>query len=87
MPRRIFDYPDAFAPWNAIASFGSYLSAISAVYFFYVIFLALTNSKKTAANPWSSEQSTSYTLEWVLLSPPPFHTFAQTPVIRETPSK
>jgi cytochrome c oxidase subunit 1 len=87
MPRRIFDYPDAFAPWNAIASFGSYLSAISGVYFFYVIFLALTNSTKTAANPWSSKQSTSYTLEWVLPSPPAFHTFVQTPVIRETPSK
>jgi heme/copper-type cytochrome/quinol oxidase subunit 1 len=86
MPRRIFDYPDAFAPWNAIASFGSYLSAISAVYFFYVMFLALTESKQAAANPWSS-QNTSYTLEWLLPSPPGYHTFVQTPVIRETPQK
>src|SRR5687768_11120898 len=26
MPRRIADYPDAFAPWNLVASLGSYLS-------------------------------------------------------------
>jgi len=34
MPRRIPDYPDAYAGWNAIASFGSYLSAISSLFFF-----------------------------------------------------
>jgi len=33
MPRRIPDYPDAFAGWNVIASYGSYLSAISSVSF------------------------------------------------------
>jgi len=33
MPRRIPDYPDAFADWNAIASFGSYVSALSAIFF------------------------------------------------------
>jgi len=41
MPRRIPDYPDAFAGWNSIASFGSYISAISAILFFYVIFHTL----------------------------------------------
>src|SRR3546814_8229732 len=28
MPRRIPDYPDAFSGWNAVASFGSYVSEI-----------------------------------------------------------
>jgi heme/copper-type cytochrome/quinol oxidase subunit 1 len=51
MPRRIPDYPDAFAGWNAIASFGSYISAISAILFFYIVYVTLTrgeriNSKK-----------------------------------------
>jgi len=34
MPRRIPDYPDAYAGWNLIASYGSYLSAISSLFFF-----------------------------------------------------
>jgi cytochrome c oxidase subunit 1 len=51
MPRRIPDYPDAFAGWNAVASFGSYISAISAIFFFYIVYVTLTrgvriNSKK-----------------------------------------
>lgn len=42
MPRRIPDYPDAFAGWNAIASFGSYISAISLVFFLYVAYHTFT---------------------------------------------
>jgi cytochrome c oxidase subunit 1 len=41
MPRRIPDYPDAYAGFNAIASFGSYLSAISGIFFFYIVYVAL----------------------------------------------
>lgn len=46
MPRRVPDYPDAFAGWNAIASFGSYISAISVVVFFYIIYITLTTEPK-----------------------------------------
>jgi cytochrome c oxidase subunit 1 len=46
MPRRIPDYPDAYAGWNAIASFGSYISAVSVVLFFYIVYLTLTEEKK-----------------------------------------
>lgn len=46
MPRRVPDYPDAFAGWNAIASFGSYISAISVVVFFYIIYVTLTTEPK-----------------------------------------
>jgi len=41
MPRRIPDYPDAYAGWNLIASYGSYLSAISSLFFFYVVYHTL----------------------------------------------
>jgi heme/copper-type cytochrome/quinol oxidase subunit 1 len=41
MPRRIPDYPDAYTGWNLIASYGSYLSAISTVFFFYIVFYSL----------------------------------------------
>jgi len=42
MPRRIPDYPDAYAGWNAVASFGSYISAVSVVLFFYIVYSTLT---------------------------------------------
>lgn len=39
MPRRIPDYPDAFALWNGVASFGAWISFLSALYFGYVLAL------------------------------------------------
>jgi cytochrome c oxidase subunit 1 len=45
MPRRIPDYPDAYSGWNAVASYGSYISVIGALFFFYVIYEALTQEK------------------------------------------
>jgi cytochrome c oxidase subunit 1 len=47
MPRRVPDYPDAYAGFNAIASFGSYLSAISGILFFYIIYTSLVNGIHT----------------------------------------
>src|SRR6201999_2331692 len=37
MPRRIPDYPDAFAHFNDLASQGSTLSFLSTLFFFYMI--------------------------------------------------
>jgi len=45
MPRRIPDYPDAYAGWNLIASYGSYLSAISSLFFFYVVYHTLVHGE------------------------------------------
>ena len=45
MPRRIPDYPDAFYLFNKIASWGSYISAASFVFFFVVIFEAFYSSR------------------------------------------
>jgi len=54
MPRRIPDYPDAFAAWNALASFGSYVSLISAVFFFYIVYVTLTRGDRiTSKNVWN----------------------------------
>lgn len=41
MPRRIPDYPDAYLPYNEISSYGSILSVVSSIYFFYVVYNAL----------------------------------------------
>lgn len=42
MPRRIPDYPDAYSGWNALASYGSYLTTVSTLFFFFLVYLALT---------------------------------------------
>jgi cytochrome c oxidase subunit 1 len=55
MPRRIPDYPDAYHGWNEIASFGSYLSAVSSLFFFFVVYHTLVHGKPVnyAKNIWS----------------------------------
>ena len=47
MPRRIPDYPDAYFTFNKLASWGSYISAISSLFFFYVLFEAFSANKRT----------------------------------------
>lgn len=59
MPRRIPDYPDSYAGWNAIASYGSYVALFSTLFFFYLVFNTLVTARKTPArnNPWNFEDS------------------------------
>jgi len=45
MPRRVPDYPDAFAGFNLIASYGSIISLMSVFFFSYVIYDMLTTEK------------------------------------------
>jgi heme/copper-type cytochrome/quinol oxidase subunit 1 len=53
MPRRIPDYPDAYSGWNSVASFGSYISAISALLFLFIVYLTLTDAKMIRTkNQW-----------------------------------
>ena len=46
MPRRIPDFPDAFSAYNAIASYGSYISTIGGIMFFVVVYDLLIQRKK-----------------------------------------
>lgn len=84
MPRRIPDYPDAFAGWNAIASYGSYISLVSVALFFYIVYDTLTRNQECPANPWESESGVSPTLEWMIPSPPSYHAFVELPAIKDT---
>ncbi|MDB9761755.1 cytochrome c oxidase subunit I [Alphaproteobacteria bacterium] len=79
MPRRIPDYPDAYAGWNLVASVGSYISAISVIWFLIVVFRTLYSGQKCPNNPWGEGADT---LEWTTTSPPPFHTFDKLPEIK-----
>jgi len=96
MPRRIPDYPDAYAGLNAISSYGSYLSMFSAIFFFYIVYVTLTGNVKAANNPWTSKTietnnpsplaspEAAFTLEWLLTSPPSFHTYDELPILKLT---
>jgi len=53
MPRRVPDYPDAFHVFNKVASYGSYISAFSALFFFYVVFIAFTKGEKVKKRSYS----------------------------------
>jgi cytochrome c oxidase subunit 1 len=76
MPRHYVDYPDAFAGWNRISSYGSYVFAFGLLVFFYGLFVAFVRKEKAGDNPWGAGATT---LEWTLSSPPPFHQFETLP--------
>ena len=50
MPRRIPDYPDAYADFNAIASYGSYINLFGTLFFFYIIASAFTNKQSSLSH-------------------------------------
>jgi cytochrome c oxidase subunit 1 len=79
MPRRYVDYPDAMAGWNAVSSYGSYISAFAVLVFLFGIFEAFAKKRQAADNPWGEGATT---LEWTLSSPPPYHQFETLPRIK-----
>ncbi|MGI4776128.1 MAG: cytochrome c oxidase subunit I [Janthinobacterium lividum] len=80
MPRRIPDYPDAFAGWNMVSSIGSVISMLAALFFVYIIWYTLKYGKKCPDNPWGEGATT---LEWTISSPPPYHTFNTRPQVNQ----
>jgi cytochrome c oxidase subunit 1 len=79
MPRRIPDYPEAFAYWNEIASYGYAIMLAGMGIFFINVIWSLVAGRKAADNPWGEGATT---LEWTLSSPPPFHQFETVPDLR-----
>ncbi len=91
MPRRISDYPDAFAGWNLISSFGSIISVVATWLFLYIVYVQLVEGRATSRYPWLTPQfysdslqtllNRSYnSLEWALNSPPKPHAFVSLPL-------
>lgn len=90
MPRRISDYPDAFAGWNMVSSVGSIISVIATWFFLYILFVQLSTGRGVYRYPWTVVQFyydalradliRSYnSLEWGLISPPKPHAFVSLP--------
>lgn len=91
MPRRIPDYPDAFAGYNAISSFGSLISIVSVILFAYVIYDQLVNglpnksisTNSLLKNPdffeanvvFNHNEIKANSIEFLLTHPPLFHPF------------
>ena len=91
MPRRISDYPDAFAGWNLISSFGSLISVISIILFLSIVYNQLVFGKEVSRYPYGVppfyldilqyELNRSYiSLEWCLNNPPKPHAFISLPL-------
>jgi len=91
MPRRISDYPDAFAGWNLASSFGSIVSVIATGLFLYIVYIQLVEGKATSRYPWLTPEfytdslqtllNRNYiSLEWALNSPPKPHAFVSLPL-------
>jgi cytochrome c oxidase subunit 1 len=77
MPRRYIDYPDAFAFWNLVSSWGAFISFASFLFFIGVLAWTLLRGRRvTENNPWNEYADT---LEWTLPCPPPEHTFEELP--------
>jgi cytochrome c oxidase subunit 1 len=95
-PRRISDYPDAFAGWNYIASIGSMITLVSIFLLIFIIFRQFTDKIKEEDNTllslYSSYQGNLFQkrtlphfyerdLEFVINTPPKFHAFEELPVM------
>ncbi|MDE0780310.1 MAG: cytochrome c oxidase subunit I [Alphaproteobacteria bacterium] len=79
MPRRYSDYPDAYAGWNMVSSYGSYISAVGILLFIFIVIKALTTGSRVEGNYWGEGATT---LEWTVPSPAPHHTHEELPIIK-----
>jgi cytochrome c oxidase subunit 1 len=90
MPRRIPDYPDAYAGWNWVSSLGSFVSLAATMVFAYVVYEGLASTRVASGNHWlvpafftapavSPDTTVAPSLEWCLDSPTPLHAFSTLP--------
>jgi len=91
MPRRISDYPDGFAGWNFVSSFGSIISVAATWLFLYIIYSQLVYGKAASRYTWHPAEFHSDILqtylnraydsiEWAIESPPKPHSFVSLPL-------
>ncbi len=78
MPRRTYRYGEGMGwdVWNMMSTIGSYLIAISFLFFIWNVIASYRKGKVAGNDPWDGR-----TLEWTTTSPPPVHNFDQIPVV------
>ncbi|HEX8083593.1 MAG TPA: cytochrome c oxidase subunit I [Solirubrobacteraceae bacterium] len=76
MPRRVYDYSEAFAGWNLMITISSLCLGLSFLVFAYNIVASWRGGPRAAANPWRA-----LTLEWQVSSPPPVFNFDHIPTV------
>nr|YP_008994166.1 cytochrome c oxidase subunit I [Solenaia carinata]AGO02009.1 cytochrome c oxidase subunit I [Solenaia carinata] len=73
MPRRYSDYPDSFAKWNVVSSWGSLISFVSVLLFMFMLLESFVSQRSVV---WGSALSTSF--EWQdSIFPASFHSNSQ----------
>jgi len=65
-PIRINDYPDAFAKWNLISSFGSIVSVVATWLFLNITYNQLVEGKSVSRYPWTTFQLYTNMLQGLL---------------------
>ena len=91
MPRRISDYPDGFAGWNLVSSFGSIISVSATWLFLFIIYQQLVEGKAASRYTWQPTEFHSDILqtylnraydsiEWAIQSTPKPHSFVSLPL-------
>jgi cytochrome c oxidase subunit 1 len=76
MPRRVFDYDEAFGDLNFVISLASFALGASFVIFAYNMITSWVRGPVAEANPWRAN-----TLEWQVSSPPPIFNFDEIPQV------
>jgi len=81
MPRRIPDYSVQFADFNMISSIGGFAFGATQLVFVGVIVHCIYKSRQVASSRvWEGARG----LEWILSSPPPYHSFNVPPAINSS---
>ena len=76
MPRRVADYAEQFAAWNAIISVSAFIFGLSFLVFLYNMIASWRHGPRAVANPWRA-----HSIEWQVSSPPPIFNFDEVPTV------
>src|SRR4051812_36109965 len=76
MPRRVADYADQFATWNAIISISAFIFGASFLIFVYNMVASWRHGPLAEGNPWRA-----HSIEWQVSSPPPVFNFDEVPTV------